>query len=307
MTSSGRNLILPGINGPRSRTDSQAEGVSGTIRKREKDLPHLTKKNSDVEELMRHRREKGELPSLLNRSVRVEPDAENMAKKRHEISVEIKPSAKNMARLQQDPSNRSILSRELNQGGVSVFEDNKGNDTTILRALVEQKEKDRMKIHDELDEKMVLWNNIINQRKRIYNKMIQEINAGHAGELEGDVDYKKRKLAKKAALNKKMQKGVLESRVKTETTANVDDFENASIEQYSTPEDFLNSQITAIFNGNLQNVALIDYRKLNNYISAFETVKATKKKNTPFQRDVAHYRNVVETMYQKKNENSYIK
>ena len=293
MSTSGKSVILPGISGNKKRDSEKLDGPVSThsIRKRADEPPTLLRKNTnDPQTMMNHRREKGELPSLLNRSARVEPEIEKTAKK-GDRSLEVKPTYKD-AELSRG---NTILSKELNGVGVSAMEDDDyQNQSVLLRNMVEKKEKDREKTAQELDDKMKLWNNIIGQRKKIYNKMIQDINAGHEGDLENEDEYnsKRKRQARKAALQQKLNKGGNETRIVIEKDNMKNSLDKVSIEEFKTPEDYLNSQITAIFQDTLQNEARIDYRQLGLYSREYEKVVKTKKQMEQLDKDISELRSV---------------
>ena len=292
MSVSGRSINLPGIQRPGSKASSKGEESYGPVRKRANQVPILNRGQSNVESLMHHRREKGELPSLLNRSVRVEPEIRKDSRVKLDMSADAKPNQKVIGQAINNVSNQSSMSRELNNVGVSRVE-NKADESSMLRAIVEQKEKDRVLNNQELDDKMGLWNNIISQRKKLYQKMIQEINAGHAGELEGEYNSKKRRLARKMALKNKLQKGIMESRVENIEVGIKDSIDHVNVDEFSTPEDYLNSQMKAIFSDTLTNVAKTDYRKLDLYIEEYEKVPQKKKNFKQLEKDISDLKSVV--------------
>ena len=293
MSVSGKSINLPGIQRPGSKAgSSKGEEPYGPVRKRTNQVPILNRGQSNVESLMHHRREKGELPSLLNRSVRVEPEIRKDPRVKLDMSADAKPNQKVIGQAINNVSNQSSMSRELNNVGVSRV-GNKADESSMLRAIVEQKEKDRVLNNQELDDKMGLWNNIISQRKKLYQKMIQEINAGHAGELEGEYNSKKRRLARKMALKNKLQKGIMESRVENIEVGIKDSIDHVNVDEFSTPEDYLNSQMKAIFSDTLTNVAKTDYRKLDLYIEEYEKVPQKKKNFKQLEKDISDLKSVV--------------
>lgn len=291
MSAVRNGVNLPGIATNRRKDGDKPDGLSqGGSKIRVDGPPTLLRKNTvDVQVAMDHRREKGELPSLLNRSARQEPEIEKTRKA--DRSMEVKPTKEREAELSRG---NSALSRELNKVGVSAEEDDTQNQSVLLRVIVEGKEKDREKTSQELDEKMKLWNNIIGQRKKLYNKMIQDINAGHEADMDNDNEYnsKRKRQARKAALAQKMNKGGFETRIHLEKENMKNTMEGVNINLFRTPEDYLNSQIDAIFNSTLENAAKIDYRKLPLYMQEFDKVVKTKKQMEQLDKDISDLRSV---------------
>lgn len=289
MASVGKGINLPGIGSNRRVEKDTREGP--TPRVRGEGPPTLLRKNTvDNQANMDHRREKGELPSLLNRSARQEPEIEHT--KKADRSVEVKPTH---AREAEFSRNNSALSKELNKVGVSAMEEeDTQNQSNILKVIADKKEKDREKATQELDEKMQLWNNIINNRKKIYNKMIQDINAGHEADMDNDEEYtsKRKRQARKAALAQKMNKSGNDTRIQLEKENMKNTIEGVNLEHFKTPEEYLNSQMDAIFSDTLENEAKIDYRKLPLYMQEYDKVVKTKKHMEQLEKDISDLRSV---------------
>lgn len=291
--STSKGVNLPGIALNKKKDGDKAEGLSQRDPKpKAPGPPTLLRKNTvDPQLAMDHRREKGELPSLLNRSARQEPEIEKTARKA-DRSMEVKPTMEKEAEYSRG---NSALSKELNKIGVSaVEEDDSQNQSHMLRVIVDKKEKDREKTSQELDEKMKLWNNIIDHRKKLYNKMIQDINAGHEADMDNDNEYnsKRKRQARKAALAAKMNKGGFETRIQLEKENMKNTMDGVNIEAFKTPEDYLNSQIQAIFNDTLENAAKIDYRRLPLYMQEYEKVVKTKKNIEQLEKDISDLRSI---------------
>ena len=229
----------------------------------------------------------GELPNLLNKSLnspspinKIGPEIEQKeGKRRADISMDAKLDGK---RLQRMDTNMSSLTKDMN--GVSriheVAENDKREKEREEREEVEKKKAKSLG----LDQKLELWNSIINQRKKLYKKMVQDINAGNVDGVD-DEDYEterrnrneRAKEKKKAAQIAKEKGLLLESRIEINVVGNKESLSEIAVDAYKTPEDLLNFQISEIFNNKgVRPTGVGDLRNITDYITAFENT--TKKK-----------------------------
>lgn len=135
-------------------------------------------------------------------------------------------------------------------------------------------EKENQKNQD-LDTKLTLWNEIIEQRKKLFQKMVQDINAGHDPN-EDDEDYKEkqRKLARqnknKRNAKKATQGYLLETRIDIEMQGQMDQNSSDKIDRFKTPDEYLENQVSDIFQGSCKKAEVINFRNLEIYMQEFE-------------------------------------
>lgn len=229
--------------------------------------------------------EQPQLPHLLNRSSRIdgqdvsrsksqkqEPSRDNTSKDSNvPISKSKEPKkivTRDILNLLPEPQHRDdedLLARDPN----SLL--NKIANSLLQETVTNSKQASEPKLSSvELDDKLNLWNSIVEQRKKLYNQTVKDINNGlTAGYMEDDGDdgfnsKKKRQLRKEAeAAKKRKDQGFgVDIRIEVDLVGDKDRIEALNLSHHPTPDDYLDSQISDIFAGKLKKAEVIDYRML---------------------------------------------
>lgn len=236
------------------------------------------------------------LPNLLNRSRNDGPDASRSKSQKQEPSRDL-GSYDSHAAMSKSKEPKKVVTRDilsmLPEPSPSQDDDHSRDPGSLLNKIANSLVKEvaaNTKLKDpsepkmssvELDEKLGLWNSIVEQRKKLYNQTVKDINNGlAAGYLEDDGDdgfnsKKKRDMRKEAeAIKKRKDQGYgLDIRIQVDLVGDKDRIQTLDISHHPTPDDFLDVQIEDIFAGKLKKAEVIDYRMLGVF------VKEAEKKN----------------------------
>ena len=228
------------------------------------------------------KRDRPELPNLLNKSFNAPAGPSDKSGKLEEqrkadLSMDAKLA---QPKYQRTDTHNSNLTKGID--GVSRIYDH--NPDPPAAPELPKASKPRQLEALQLDKKLELWSSIINERKKLYKKMVQEINTGNAEGFEGDEEEAERfrriakQKEKQKAASKSKDKGLLlESRLEINIVGNKEALTSITVEQVRTPEDLLNDQIQDIFNEVTHPYnQSIELRNLQNYLIAFEN--APKKR-----------------------------